>query len=79
MKIIVKAFSDFKKYLPLDAPQSGWEVEVNGGATIENLLEQQDIPLNISKIFTVNDSNRKSDFILNDGDVLKIFPMPMGG
>lgn len=79
MKIIIRAFSAYQKYLPQDTPPTGLEIEVNDGITIEELLLQTGIPLDTPKIFTINDSNQKPDCIMHHGDVLKIFPMPMGG
>lgn len=79
MKITVNAFSDYKKYLPADASSAGWEIDVADGSTIEEVLLQKGIPLDAPKLFTVNDSNQKSDYVLRRNDVLKIFPLAMGG
>ena len=36
-------------------------------------------PEQMARVITVNDTNRKEDFILNDADMVKIFPAAMGG
>lgn len=79
MNVTVKAFSDYKKFVPADAPSSGWNMEIAAGASIETLLVQLGIPAGKPGVFTVNDSNQSADFVLHPGDVLKIFPMAMGG
>ena len=79
MKITINAFSDYKKYIPEDAPLSGWVVEVDDGARIEELLERIEIPVSAAQVFTVNDTNEKADYVLKENDFLKIFPMAMGG
>ena len=79
MKITIKAFSDYRKYIPQDASPGGWEVDITDGATIAELLEQIGIPADTPKVLTVNDTNEKADRVLKPNDLLKIFPMAMGG
>ncbi len=79
MKITIKAFSDFKNFLPRDTPSTGWVVDMADGATIDDLLALLKLPVDTPKVFTVNDTNEKADYVLNDNDFLKIFPMAMGG
>ena len=72
-------FSHFKNYLPAHAKHDKCLVETETGTSISVLLKQLGIPDDMARVITVNDSNRKEDFILNDADMVKIFPAAMGG
>lgn len=72
-------FSHFQKYLPAQAERNKTLIETETGTTVSALLKQIGIPEQIARVVTVNDTNRKEDFILNDDDIVKIFPAAMGG
>ena len=72
-------FSHFQKYLPAQAERDKCLIETETGTTVSALLKQIGIPEQIARVVTVNDTNRKEDFILNDDDIVKIFPAAMGG
>jgi hypothetical protein len=52
---------------------------VEDGTTIHDLFAQIMIPVNSSLIITVNDTNKTSEYSLQDLDFVKIFPIAMGG
>ena len=79
IRIRVQLFSDFLQYLPPNTDFSGWMTSVEDGTTIQDLLAQIMIPVNSSLIITVNDTNKTSDYSLQDLDFVKIFPIAMGG
>jgi hypothetical protein len=79
ISIKIQLFSDLLQYLPPNTDFSGWMASVEEGTTIYNLLAQIMIPVNSSLIFTVNDTNKTSDYSLQDLDFVKIFPIAMGG
>lgn len=72
-------FSHFQKYLPAQAEGDKCHIETETGTRISILLKQLGIPEEMARVITVNDTNRKEDFILNDADMVKIFPAAMGG
>ena len=72
-------FSHFQKYLPDDAEHDKCHIETETGTIISALLKHLGIPEQMARVITVNDTNRKEDFILNDADIVKIFPAAMGG
>jgi hypothetical protein len=79
MEITVRMFSHFQKHLPADAERDRCVVQTDQGISIAVLLELLEIPDHRPRVITVNDTNRKEDFILEDKDVVKIFPVAMGG
>ena len=72
-------FSHFQNYLPSQAKRDKCLIETETGTTISALLKQLGIPEDMARVITVNDTNRKEDFVLNDTDMVKIFPAAMGG
>jgi hypothetical protein len=79
ISIKIQLFSDLLQYLPPNTDFSGWIVSVEEGTTIHDLLVQIMLPVNFSLIFTVNDTNKSSEYPLQDLDFVKIFPIAMGG
>ena len=79
MEITVCMFSNFLKYLPDNAERDRCIVKAEEDITVSALLEFLNIPDQKPKVITVNDTNRKEDFVLTDKDIVKIFPVAMGG
>lgn len=79
MMVTVRMFSHLTKHLPSEAERDTWTVALDADATAADLLRQLDFPPDIPRIITVNDENREEDFLLQEGDVLKVFPVAMGG
>lgn len=79
MILTVRLFSSFTKFLPAEAERDSFKVEAEAGTDLASLMEQLHIPARMTRVITVNDTNRKEDFVLGEGDVVKIFPVAMGG
>ena len=79
MKVKVILYSDFRKFLPESSERDGIITETDDSISVGGLLDQLKIPADKPKLITVNDTNRKSDHILNDQDVVKVFPLARGG
>jgi len=79
ISIKIQLFSDLLQYLPPNTDFSGWLASVEDGTTIHDLFAQIMIPVNSSLIITVNDTNKTSEYSLQDLDFVKIFPIAMGG
>jgi len=79
MIVTVRMFSNFQKFLPPDAERDKCEVEIADGADLAELMDKLKIPTQMARVITVNDTNRKEYFKLDDRDIVKIFPVAMGG
>ena len=77
--IKIQLFSDFLQYLPPNTDLSGWEFSFENETTIRDLLTQIKIPTDSPMVITINDTNKTSEYPLQDMDVVKIFPIAMGG
>ncbi len=54
------------------------DFEYGRGMTVERVLTDQNIPKEKAAIIFVNNRHVKTDYKLQDGDVLAVFP-PIGG
>lgn len=79
MLIRIRLFSDIRKYLPPGSVGDACELNLEKGATVGELKLLLGIPEKKKCVVTVNDTNRKEDFVLEDNDKVKIFPAAMGG
>jgi molybdopterin converting factor small subunit len=78
MQVKVKLFSRLRELLPLEA---GGEaiVELPDGATVDHLLHRMGIDGHI-KLLSIN-SQRETDWerVLHEGDMVRVFPIVVGG
>ena len=77
-------FIDLKKYLPSGSINGKATICLKGGSTLEDLLKTLDIPANEPRIIVINGisqgvSTKVSEHILQEGDVVSIFPPVAGG
>jgi molybdopterin converting factor small subunit len=79
IRITVRLFSHFTKYLPSDAIRDTFSIQLSETMSGGEVIEKLKIPDSVRRIITVNDENCSEDKILRDGDVVKIFPVAMGG
>ncbi|MDP6721141.1 MAG: MoaD/ThiS family protein [Pirellulaceae bacterium] len=64
--------------LKAKTPEDG-QLEMEDGATIEDVLRALDVPVESVQVFTVNGSfERNRSRVLSDGDDLSVLP-PVGG
>lgn len=78
MHVHVKLFSRFREHLPREARGEA-SVELHNGATVADLLDRLSIGQRV-KLITINDqpeTNREQ--ILHDGDIVRVFPVVVGG
>jgi sulfur carrier protein len=83
MNIQVRAFINFKDYLPPDAQDGRAVICLGDGATFTDLLKALGIPLGEPRIVVLNGvsqgtSPEVNDRVLRDGDIVALFP-PLGG
>jgi molybdopterin converting factor small subunit len=75
--IELKLFGGLGNHLcDLDGPQ---RVEVEDGATIAAVLERFEVPLDAPRVMLVNGRHKSLDHVLEDGDVVAVFPPVAGG
>lgn len=80
----VKLFLSLKKYLPKNAPEGNTHLEIEEGATIKSLLVHLGIPIEEDKIIVINgisykQSEETNSIVLQDGDIIAMFPPIAGG
>jgi sulfur carrier protein ThiS len=78
MTVTVRLFSHFMKYLPSEAERDGC-VNLAADTTVADLLARLQLPSDVDRVITINDENCAEDVVLRQGDVLKVFPVAMGG
>lgn len=76
ISVIVKLFADLRKYGP-----DRTVLNLEKGSKIKSILEKYEIPKDDKNlIIMVNGRPHiESSFILNDGDIVAIFPIIAGG
>ncbi len=79
MKIIVKLFATFREYLPMDAVNGAFAVDVEEKRTVQELLQTLNLPEEIPKVFLVNGRQTEDALELRAGDTVSIFPPLAGG
>jgi len=79
LRIELRLYASFKKYLPGDAPDNPCWVEMEEGATVRKLFEKCQIPFDVPKIIFLNGVHAWGDEGLKDGDRVGAFPPVAGG
>jgi sulfur carrier protein ThiS len=78
----VQLFSRFRSLLPAEA-RGRATVELPQGATVARLLEDLDVAGNehgrVRRVAVNGQSRPDHDYILHDGDQVRIFPFVVGG
>jgi molybdopterin converting factor small subunit len=79
LKVKVKLFGIFRKYLPKESKEPTFWMEFEEGAILEEILSRLGIPKEEPKALVHNHRAGKREQILADGDVVAIFPPVAGG
>jgi len=79
MKVRLKLFATFRRYLPPGAQGSACDVEIPDGAQVSELLSRFGVPDKESLIILINGRDASPDRILQDGDIVAVFPAMAGG
>lgn len=82
MRITLRLFASLRKHLPPGSPRTHCELELADGATLHDVLRTLSIPREMAQMVLVNgeqDDDRHFGRVLNDGDVVSIFPPVAGG
>jgi len=76
--IQVKLFATLRRYAGDTLPGQPIPVELPAGATLQDLVDQLDLPPEETKVVFVNARAQVLDWVLQEGDEVGIFP-PIGG
>ena len=79
MEIEVKLFAMLRDYLPKGSSRFSCKMEVERKIRVQDILSRLKIPEEMPKIILVNGIHGKKGQILEEGDVLSIFPPVAGG
>ena len=78
MKVEVRLFASFTKYLPDDAEGQKVILDLAEGTTVKQVLVQLRVPLEEIKLVFINSVHTEIEDVLKDGDRMGAFP-PVGG
>ena len=79
MQVSIKLFATLRKKLPKGSMGKA-TLDLADQATINDLIHQLDIPLDLAQMVLVNgEQTREFDQALTDGDQVSIFPPVAGG
>lgn len=79
IRVQIEVFCNFKMEVP-EKFQRGKNIAIfDEEVTIRKMLERLNIPRNVGKIVLVNGKYCRSDYLLKDGDFVKILPLLPGG
>lgn len=79
MVVHVKLFAMLRNRYPDLKVGEAKPVELDAGATVDQLIECLDLPREQVKVVFVNNVIRSEDHVLQDGDVVGMFPSVGGG
>jgi len=77
MVIQLKMFGGLNKYLP--EKTTPYPAEAADGSTVGDLLDSFGVPRDKPRVIFVNAVHAKLDHVLQDGDLLAVFPPVAGG
>ena len=79
MEIEVRLFAALSKYLPEGSAGRSARLTISKGATVSQAMEQLGVPMDLAKLIFVDSVHSKPDTVLQDGNILSIFPPIAGG
>ncbi len=79
MKIRVRLFATFQKYLPEGSGLEGVEIDVNEGTTLEDLYRRFKLPEETPKITLVDGKHQQPSYHVKEGETISVFPPIAGG
>jgi len=79
VKVEVKLFATLANYLPESSDGGSPTVEIPDGSTVRQLVRSLGIPDRMPSVILVNGRDAAPDQVLEDGDLLTLFPPLVGG
>lgn len=77
-RVTVKLLATYRRHLPREADGS-YETTIFPGAMVRDLVTQLPLPPGDAKMVLVNGRAAPPDHVLQEGDVVAIFPAIAGG
>lgn len=80
MQITVRLLASYRQYLPENSDaQSGYPLKVLDGVTVGDVLPLLPVPQDEVCTYFINGRHAERDMVLQEGDVLSVFPAVGGG
>ncbi len=79
MEVRLKLFATFRQYLPPGAAGSAVTVDVERGTAVRDLLARFQVPEKASMMVLVNGRWAEPGQVLEEDDVVAVFPAMAGG
>lgn len=81
MQIEVRLFAGLQRYLPENSSKNSCRMKTNQGDSVKDVLEKLNVPSKKLRglMILVNGTHANLDYVLNEGDVLSVFPVIAGG
>lgn len=79
MKAEIRLFANFRDFLPPGSGSFSFTTSFEGRKTVSQVIEELKLPDNIPRIIIVNGLHSEADYVLQDGDVISLFPPLAGG
>ena len=78
MKVEINLYATLARYVPQSVKDTGGQLDVDDGITVEALMRQLDIPIDQVKLIFINGIHADRNTVLKEGNRLGLFP-PVGG
>lgn len=79
MKIELRLYASLSRYMPAEKGVAPETMEVAEGSTIQALLKDLGVPLDMVKVIFLNGIHARGDEGLKNGDRVGVFPPVAGG
>ncbi len=79
MNVEIKLFFNLAQYLPPGSEKSSARISLAEGTTVHDLLQQLNLPADITKTVLVNGIRTEDGAPLHEGDSIAVFPPMAGG
>ncbi|MBA7475335.1 hypothetical protein GH157_02435 [archaeon] len=79
IKVDVRLYGILKEHLQGDEADRPLVIELRNETTLGQLLDSLEIPVEEVVVTLVNGSAEEKSYSLKDGDVVDVFPPPIGG
>ena len=79
MRVKLRLFATYRKYLPAGNDGNTVEVQVPIGTSVGDIASMFDVPLGQDSVILLNGTSPQLDDKVKDGDVISAFPAMAGG
>jgi molybdopterin converting factor small subunit len=79
MKAEIRLFANFRDFLPPGSGPLSFTTTFEGHKTVDDIVKELKLPDDIPRIIIVNGLHAEADYVVQDGDVVSLFPPLAGG